>query len=198
MKKNVYDNIDWREELQVLVKKFQIRIYAVQCLANTSSDFFYKTLAEESGGVRLELSEFGKMKEMFLGLCYREATEFQYQAHAKQIAALKRTGSAQLLLPEEMGLGELEGFTEQDILKIHNAIHDPSSPNVNINGTTHEIAIGEAGCRFIRTSGGIIFIEQNKEKDTKYARMAMEGKSITWICHTGRWGLIVDDTIVRK
>jgi len=146
----------------------------------------------------LELSQFAKMKEVFLGLCYREATEFQYQQHSAQISKLKRKDSAQLLLPAEMDISELEGFNEADILKVHNAIHDPGQTAVEVNGVSHEIAVGEAGCRFVRTSGGIIFIQQNKEKDTKYARLALEGRAVTWICHTGRWGLIVDDTIVRK
>lgn len=108
---------------------------------------------------------------------------------------------------------ELEGLAEADILKVHNAIHDTTMTSVKVGDNDYEIAIGEgkpiifdqiltilflAGCRFVRTTGGIIFIEQNKEKDNKYARMALEGKSITWICHTGRWGLVVDDTVVRK
>ena len=85
-----------------------------------------------------------------------------------------------MLLPEELDISELEGLSEADILAVHNAIHDTTVFSVKIGGSDYEIAIGEAGCRFVRTAGGIIFIEQNKEKDNKYARMALEGKSITW------------------
>lgn len=63
---------------------------------------FHAAIAEKSGGTHLKLSEFGRMREMFMGICYREAAEVQYQQHGDQIAALKRTESAQLLLPETM------------------------------------------------------------------------------------------------
>lgn len=42
-----------------------------------------------------------------------------------------------------MDISELEGFKEPDILKVHNAIHDPNAVTVEVNGTHHEIAVGE-------------------------------------------------------
>jgi len=193
-KGNKFNDIDWEQELDILVKDFSIRVYSVQCGSDPTS--FYKTLADKSGGVLLPLTQFDKMKEIFLGLCYREATEFQYRNHEKQIIGLERSDSAQLLLPEELNL-ESHSLKNEDILSIHNSIHDPKLTSVTVNGVENEISVGEAGCRFVRVSG-IVFIEQNKEKDTKYARMALEGKNITWICNTGRWGLVIDNSIVRR
>jgi len=158
---------------------------------------FYKALAEKSGGVKLELSQFSRMKEMFVGLCYREAAEFHYQKNAKQIESLERSASAQLLVPEEMDIKKSHNLSNEDVLKIHNAIHDKTQSVVNVNGKDWDVAVGDAGCRFVRIDG-LVFIEQNKEKDTKYARMALEGKLITWICHSGRWGLVVDNSVVRN
>lgn len=88
-------------------------------------------------------------------------------------------------------------ISDAELLEIHNAIHDTSATSVTIAGETYEIAVGAAGCRFVKV-GERTFIEQNKEKDTKYARMAMSGQAITWVCRAGRWGLIIDQNIVRR
>jgi len=189
--------LDWEEELNLLVKDYGVRVYSVQCNNNSQSTSFYQTLADKSGGVKLELSQFSRMKEMFLGLCYREATEFHYQKNAKQIEGLKRSDSAQLLVPEEMDMKKTHDLSNDDILAIHNAIHDKTKAVVNVKGKDWEVAVGEAGCRYVRVDD-VVFIEQNKEKDTKYARMAMEGKLITWIVHSGRWGLVIDNSVVRS
>jgi len=195
-KGNKFNDLDWEEELDSLVKDFGVRVYSVQCNNLAQSTSFFWTLASKSGGVKLELSQFSRMKEMFLGLCYREATEFHYQKNAKQIEGLKRSDSAQLLVPAEMDMKKSHDLSNDDILKIHNAIHDKTQKVVNLKGKDWDVSVGEAGCRFVRVDG-LVFIEQNKEKDTKYARMALEGKLITWICHEGRWGLVVDNSVVR-
>lgn len=95
---------------------------------------------------------------------------------------------------------------------IHNAIHDPTQTHVTIGGVQRDIAVGmtekfpeeleltgvgHAGCRFADVEG-LTFIQQNTEKDTKYAKMATEGHVITWIVQSGRWGLIIDQDIVRR
>eukprot|EP01126_Amoeba_proteus_P061855 TRINITY_DN8344_c0_g1_i17.p1 TRINITY_DN8344_c0_g1~~TRINITY_DN8344_c0_g1_i17.p1 ORF type:complete len:681 (-),score=167.09 TRINITY_DN8344_c0_g1_i17:390-2432(-) len=196
-KGNKYDDLDWEEELEALKTDFDIRIYSVQWGSGDEADKFFQALADRTSGVKLELSQFNKMKEMFLGLCYREATEQQYQQHTKEINSIARSSSAQLLLPVELN-EEKVGVSDEDILKIHQAIHDTTRNSVTIDKTDYDISVGEAGCRFVRLNNGVVFIEQNKEKDTKYARLAAEGQLITWICHSGRWGLVVDKEIVRK
>lgn len=87
-------------------------------------------------------------------------------------------------------------ISDTELLDIHNAIHGDAT-SVDVGGESHDIAVGAAGCRFVRI-GERTFIEQNKEKDTKYARMAMSGHAITWVCRDGRWGLIIDQNIVRR
>jgi len=196
-KGNKYNDLDWEEELETLVKEYGVRVYSVQCNSHNQSYSFYETLATKSGGVKLELSQFSRMKEMFVGLCYREATEFHYQKNAKQIESLKRSESAQLLVPEELDMKKSHNLSNDEILFIHNAIHDKTKKTVTVKGKEWDVAVGEAGCRFVRVDG-LLFIEQNKEKDDRYARMAIEGKFITWICHEGRWGLVIDNSVVRN
>jgi len=196
-KGNKYNDLDWEEELETLVKEYGVRVYSVQCNSHSQSNSFYETLATKSGGVKLELSQFSRMKEMFVGLCYREATEFHYQKNAKQIESLKRSESAQLLVPEELDMKKSHNLSNDEILFIHNAIHDKTKKTVTVKGKEWDVAVGEAGCRYVRVDS-LVFIEQNKEKDDRYARMAIEGKFITWICHEGRWGLVIDNSVVRN
>jgi len=190
-------DIFWREEAQALAD-MGVKIYAVQCGKNNNqpANKFWKELAELGQGSHLNLKDFNQLREVFMGLCYREATEVQYQQQAEVIEGLTlEEEEAQLLLPEE--ITSEERITDDEILSIHNAIHDHSKTQVVVGGESNDISVGNAGCRYVRV-GGLTFIEQNKEKDTKYARMAIEGKSLTWICKQGRWGLIIDKDIVRK
>jgi len=108
---------------------------------------------------------------------------------------LKKTDEAKLMLPEAEE-DHKDKLTNEEILKIHNVIHDHEASEVEIRGSKYKIAIGKAGCRFVRIEDqGLTFIEQNKEKDNKYARMAIEGKAITWIVRKGKWGCIIDNNI---
>jgi len=193
------DKIDWEEELELLIKQ-QVKVYGVQCnTQNEKTTAFFDAISSKSGGSHLYLDQIEALGELLKGLAYREAAEVQFQAHAEEIkeriSGLKRQTSAQLILPEEVNRENL--FTNEQILLIHNAIHDEEKQTVEVEGVSHEIAVGTAGCRFVRIKE-ITFIQQNKEKDTKYARMSIEGHAITWICHEGRWGLIIDQDIVRK
>jgi len=193
------EKIDWEEELKLLIKE-KVKIYGVQCNThNEKTTAFFEAISNRSGGSHLQLEQIEALGELLKGLAYREAAEVQFQAHSteikERIAGLKRHGSAQLVLPEETNFDTI--FSDEDVLKIHNAIHDSEKQSVEIEGVSHDIAVGTAGCRFVRIKE-LTFIQQNKEKDTKYARMSLEGHVITWICHEGRWGLIIDQDIVRK
>lgn len=188
----------------------KVKVYTVQCLdRGKDRDEVYQKMADLGGGARLLLDNFNSMVEIFMvifnfiylfstqGLCYREATEVQLQQHHEDIQKLDISqGETYHAMPESAQKDSI--LSDEDIKKIHDAIHDPKKPSkVNINGTDYEIAIGKAGCRFVRIDN-VTYIEQNKDKKTKYAKMALEGKKITWITHKGSWGLIVDGEFVRR
>lgn len=83
--------------------------------------------------------------------------------------------------------------TEQ-LLMIHNAIHGEDSL-VTINNIEYPIIDGKNGCRRCDFMG-IRFIEQNKNKESSYAREAREGAKITWgIRVIGPWIYIKDGHI---
>jgi hypothetical protein len=183
------ERIDWREECGKL-KGGNVKVYAVQCQKNGDATKFFTELANLTDGCHLELNEFRAITDMFLGVCYREAAEFQLQRHPEALADLGDGEDARIMRPEA-----LVKFSDAEMLSIHSAIH-AGSASVQIGGTSHLIAVGHSGCRFVRVDG-VTFIEQNKEKDSRYARMAWEGRKITWLTRQGQWGLIMDGEVVR-
>jgi Mg-chelatase subunit ChlD len=85
-------------------------------------------------------------------------------------------------------------LSDADVMAIHNAIHS-TADHVTIQGVDWPVNVGNANCRFIRWDDALTFIEQNKTKTSKYAKMSRDGHKITWIIKQGRWGLIIDDKI---
>lgn len=168
------------------------RIYSIQCLDRSYANDFYQTMADMSNGTRFTLDAFSSIVEVFMGLCYRESADAQLQVHHdlisnsqdQTIVRLEKTGSDADLSDDEM-------------LIIHRAIHEPGQSSVSIRGKSYDIAIGKAGCRFVNVEG-ITYIEQSKEKKTKYAKLAQSGKKITWVVRSGQWGLILDDAIEKR
>jgi len=49
------------------------------------------------------------------------------------------------------------------------------------------------GCRFVRLDSDSILMEQNKNKDSRFARMAQKGRKIGWVIPKGasRWQLVM-------
>ncbi|KAJ8301215.1 hypothetical protein KUTeg_020202 [Tegillarca granosa] len=64
-------NLDWRIEADILAK-MGVRIYSVQCSADTEIDQFYKTIADKTDGKRLKLAEFTNIFDFIMAICYRE------------------------------------------------------------------------------------------------------------------------------
>lgn len=188
-----YLGIDWKEQVKILRDKIGCKIYSVQCMKRSYANDFYQIMADETLGQRFLLENFSAISEMFMGLCYREATE-----HAeKNFAQDDKINEEGVSIVRPNSSTSSTSLSDENIIKIHNAIHDRAQEKVNIGGIEYEISIGSAMCRFVRIND-ITYIEQNKEKKTKYARMALEGKKITWITHGGQWGLVVDDDILRR
>lgn len=78
--------------------------------------------------------------------------------------------------------------------KIHQAIHDPEKNTFEIAGKVYPIEVHPNGCRFVEYEG-VQFMEQNKSKNSAFAKQAREGKRITWGIRSGNW-IYIDDTSV--
>lgn len=90
-----------------------------------------------------------------------------------------------------------EDLTDEEMLKIHEAIHDKDRRYVDIRNKQYPIKVASNNCRHIRLRGTNI-MQQNVNKDSRYAEMARKGKKITWIMKSGSWGLIIDGKIARR
>ncbi|EFC38673.1 predicted protein [Naegleria gruberi] len=207
-------NIDWKQETSNLFDNHHVKIHSVRCGSSSwSTKDFYKTISEETGGSEYLLDTFEKTIEMFCGLIYREAADnimmndTTMQAHidgavSGEVTIVKPTmSSSDKMIDDGEKSDDITSLgsyivTDDDILKIHTAIHSTCT-EVKINGIEFAIQMNESSCRFVRVDG-VVYIEQNKEKKTKYAKMALEGKKLTWICHAGNWGLIIDDKIEKR
>lgn len=64
-------NLDWRIETEKL-GDMGVRIYAVQCLGNTTSDDFYETIADRTTGRYVRLDQLTNVVDFILAICYRE------------------------------------------------------------------------------------------------------------------------------
>lgn len=87
-------------------------------------------------------------------------------------------------------------MNEVEVLAVDKAIHD-GSLSVYIQGVEYPIKKSKNGCRTCSPMG-FKFMEQNVKKETRYAKMAQEGRKITWILlEPGHWGLIIDNKIIN-
>lgn len=188
-----YFKIDWREELKSLYERLLLKTYGIQALHREHANEFYQELADSTYGTRLELENFSRMHELVLALCYRESAEHASIAFATSSASASGSndndGSQTII---EQGT-----MSDSEMLRIHHAIHDSTQTQVTVQNVQYEISVNDLACRFVRVDN-VVYIEQNKQKTTKYAQMAKDGHKVTWITHKGAWGLIVDDDFVRK
>jgi len=203
-----YFKINWKTQLEALHNKMLIKAYGIKCLNKTYSHEFYQELADSTYGTKLDLSNFNKMHELVLGLCYREAAEHASIQYANRLEAESSQSSstdvttdapaaATSTVPVEGTEQSGDGLSDADTLAVHSAIHDPNQSSVTVQGVQYEISVNPTECRFARIND-IVYVEQSKQKNTKYAQMAKAGHKVTWICHKGAWGLIVDDAIQRR
>ncbi|KAF2078027.1 hypothetical protein CYY_000665 [Polysphondylium violaceum] len=74
-------NINWFQECDDLYDK-GIKIYGVRALGNS---IFYDDIAERSGGICINFKKFNLITEMFLAICYREASKEKFEEYQKEI-----------------------------------------------------------------------------------------------------------------
>ena len=79
-------------------------------------------------------------------------------------------------------------------LEIHRAIHSDKK-SIMINNVEYPVILAPNGCRRV-TFNNIAFMEQNKGKNSSYAKSALEGRKITWgIRDFQKWIYIHDDIV---
>ncbi|EFA84551.1 hypothetical protein PPL_01540 [Heterostelium album PN500] len=73
--------INWFEECDDLFD-LGVKIYGVKALGNC---VFYEEIAERTGGICINFNKFSLITEMFLAICYREASKEKFNKFEKEI-----------------------------------------------------------------------------------------------------------------
>jgi hypothetical protein len=89
----------------------------------------------------------------------------------------------------------MKTISKENVALIHNAVHS-NDTSVKIGSLVLPVKIAPNGCRCVRFKD-IVFMEQNKKKDSIYAIQARLGKKITWGIHDikGYCFKIIEDKI---
>ncbi len=66
------EKLDWKNEARMLAK-MGVHVYAVQCLSNSYADYFYRGVAEMTGGVYLTLNQFSNVNDLIMAVAYGRA-----------------------------------------------------------------------------------------------------------------------------
>ncbi|XP_050403321.1 uncharacterized protein LOC126819361 [Patella vulgata] len=76
--------INWHQELELLTG-MGVKVYGVHAGGSTVSRPFYEELADRSGGCYIPLQHFDAITDMFLAVCYREASDDQLGEFVQEI-----------------------------------------------------------------------------------------------------------------
>lgn len=90
-------------------------------------------------------------------------------------------------------------FTEEQLLKIHSAIHS-NCRSVELNGSTYHLLDSRYSDTRYMHIGLWKFIQQNPEKKSYYGFKAKAGSQITWIVYPNKnrsWGLIENGVVIK-
>lgn len=86
------------------------------------------------------------------------------------------------------------GVAQQIHAAIHSQVQSVILPDEYGVEKEYRISTGTNLCRQL-TYNGILFMEQNKSKQSKYAGLAREGHTITWGIRQPKWLYILDGKI---
>lgn len=70
------EKINWWHELDALIEK-NVKVYGVHALGGHHSAPFYSELSERSGAASINFNNFNLITDMFLAICYRQASVAQ-------------------------------------------------------------------------------------------------------------------------
>jgi len=89
------ERINWWEELDCLVN-LGVKVYGVRALNSPHAIPFYQEMSEKSGTVSITFNSFHLITDMFLAICYREAS-------AEKLAEFKEEVKKEGKMNEELG-----------------------------------------------------------------------------------------------
>jgi len=87
--------IDWKEELDILVKRHEVKVYAVRCI--NRSELFYRDIADLSSGRLIDLDEFSIITDVLLAMCYKESSSENFLKFKEELQAKGKSRVATLI-----------------------------------------------------------------------------------------------------
>jgi len=81
--------LNWRDEVAALAA-LGVPVYGVQALGRRHATPFYEELARLSGGFHLSLDQFAAVTDMLLAVCYKQSSDEQVDAYAREVAGQGR------------------------------------------------------------------------------------------------------------
>jgi len=78
------ENIDWFQEVEQL-SNIGVKIYGVRALNNAHAVPFYEELSSRTGTVSINFNDFNLIVDMFLAICYREASPSQLEKFKEEV-----------------------------------------------------------------------------------------------------------------
>jgi len=89
------EKINWKDEVSLL-SEMGVKIYGIRALNCSHAIPFYEEISERTGTVSINFKNFKLIVDMFLAICYREASSDKLQEFAEEI---KKEGK----MTEELG-----------------------------------------------------------------------------------------------
>jgi len=78
------EKINWFEETDKLAE-MGVKVYGIRALAQTASIPFYEDISERTGAVSIQFTNFPLIVDMFLAICYREASSEKLQQFEAEV-----------------------------------------------------------------------------------------------------------------
>ncbi|GAM27366.1 hypothetical protein SAMD00019534_105410 [Acytostelium subglobosum LB1] len=89
-------SINWLEECDELFD-MGVKIYGVKALGNSP---FYEEIAKRTGGVCINFKNFSFITEMFLAICYREASKEKFKKFESELATQTQNGDMSSIMAD--------------------------------------------------------------------------------------------------
>lgn len=87
--------VDYKEQLTGLKEK-GVQVYGVQCLTNRNVTYFYKEVAQVTGGYHLQLNQFADILELVIAVAYSQKDDDSLESFAEELKRKARMSRSML------------------------------------------------------------------------------------------------------
>jgi hypothetical protein len=108
--------INWFDETDRLAEK-GVKIYGVRALSCNEAIPFYEELSERTGGVSINFHNFALIVDMFLAICYREASPEKLQEFKEEIQSEGKMEGEMGVIFETLSKPNMEKKDKKELAK---------------------------------------------------------------------------------